>query len=157
MVGSENQWSSSSDTPSLEKGDWVSQFHNNGYEPTYTNSPQSHPSMGLKPEDIPIPSIEDSLSHEPHRIVFVLPKLHTIRWCVRILSILVTVIAVILILVAIGLYNHAKRYIFDSLRIKLINPFTACQITTWTELRREIRILLQSLTFHVWFLLQWEQ
>ena len=122
MVGSENQWSSSGDSPGLEKGDWVSQFHNNGCEPKYINSPQLHPSITLKPEDIPIPSIEDSSSHKPHRIILVLPKLHTIRWCVRILSILVTVIAVILILVAIGLYNHAKRYVFESLRIKLINP-----------------------------------
>ena len=111
MVSIESQWSSRSDTPGREKVNWVSQFHNNGYEPTYTNSLQWQHSVGLKPEDIPIPSIEDASSHEPHRRVFVLPKLHTIRWCIRILSILVTVIAVVLILAAIGLYNHAKRHV----------------------------------------------
>lgn len=128
MVSSESQWSGHSDTPGLEKGNWVSQFHDNGYEPTYTSSPQLQHSMGLKPEDIPIPSIEDASSSEPHRIVFVLPKLHTIRWCVRILSILITVIAVILILAAIGLYNHAKRYVLASLCIRLTNRFTVRQI-----------------------------
>jgi hypothetical protein len=128
MVSSESQWSGHSDTPGLEKGNWVSQFHDNGYEPTYTSSPQLQHSMGLKPEDIPIPSIEDSSSSEPHRIIFVLPRLHTIRWCVRILSILVTVIAVILILAAIGLYNHAKRHVLTSLCIRHTNRFTVCQI-----------------------------
>ncbi|PVH73979.1 hypothetical protein DL98DRAFT_537886 [Cadophora sp. DSE1049] len=79
MVGGESQWSDHSNTPGLEKGNCVSQFHNNGYETNYTNSPHLQYSIGLKPEDIPIPSIEDASSHEPHRIVFVLPKLHTIR------------------------------------------------------------------------------
>jgi hypothetical protein len=69
MVSSESQWSGHSNTPGLEKGNWVSQFHDNGYEPTYTSSPQLQRSMGLKPEDIPIPSIEDASSSEPHRIV----------------------------------------------------------------------------------------
>jgi hypothetical protein len=128
MVSSESQWSGHSNTPGLEKGNWVSQFHDNGYEPTYTSSPQLQRSMGLKPEDIPIPSIEDASSSEPHRIVFVLPKLHTIRWCVRILSILVTVIAVILILAAIGLYNHAKRHVLTPLSIRLTNRLTVRQI-----------------------------
>lgn len=128
MVSSESQWSGHSDTPGLEKGNWVSQFHDNGYEPTYTSSPQLQHSMGLKPEDIPIPSIEDASSSEHPRIVFVLPKLHNIRWCVRILSILVTVIAVTLILAAIGLYNHAKRYVLTSLCIRLTNRFTVRQI-----------------------------
>jgi hypothetical protein len=128
MASSESQWSGHSDTPGLEKGNWVSHFHDNGYEPTYTSSPELQHSMGLKPEDIPIPSIEDASSSEPHRIVFVLPKLHTIRWCVRILSILITVIAVILILAAIGLYNHAKRYVLASLCIRLTNRFTVRQI-----------------------------
>jgi hypothetical protein len=128
MVSSGSQWSGHSDTPGLEKGNWVSQFHDNGYEPTYTSSPQLQYSTGVKPEDIPIPSIEDSSSSEPHRIIFVLPRLHTIRWCVRILSILVTVIAVILILAAIGLYNHAKRHVLTSLCIRHTNRFTVCQI-----------------------------
>lgn len=88
MVGSEGQCPN---TPGIEKRNRVSQSH-------------------MDP-DTPIPSIEDDPSREPHRIVFVLPKLHTIRWCVRILSILITVIAVILILVAIGLYNHAKEHV----------------------------------------------
>ena len=128
MVSIESQWSSHNDTPGLEKGSWVPQFHDNGYKQTYTGSPQLQHSMDLKPEDIPIPSIEDSSSSEPHRLVFVLPKLHTVRWCIRILSILVTVIAVILILAAIGLYNHAKRYVLTSLCIRLIDRFTVRQM-----------------------------
>jgi hypothetical protein len=128
MVSSESQWSGPSDTSGLEKGNRVSQFHDNGYEPTYTGCPQLQHATGLKPEDIPIPSIEDASSSEPHRIVFVLPRLHTIRWCARILSILVTVIALILILAAIGLYNHAKRQVLTSLCIRLTNRFTVRQI-----------------------------
>jgi hypothetical protein len=128
MVGSENQWSDHSDTLGLEKGKWVSHFHNNGDEPTYINNPHLQHPMGLEPEDIPIPSIEDAPSCEPRQIVFVLPKLHTIRLCIRILSILVTVIAVILILVAIGLYNHAKGHVLAFLSVWPTNRFTARQI-----------------------------
>jgi hypothetical protein len=128
MVGSESQWSDRNDPPGLEKGNWVSHFHN-GYDPTYANNPHLQHSIELKPEDIPLPSIEDAPSREPRQIVFVLPKLHTIRLYVRILSILVTVIAVILILLAIGLYNHAKGHVLTFLSLGLTNRFLARQIT----------------------------
>jgi hypothetical protein len=111
MVGSEGPWPNQSNTPGIEKGNWASQSYNNGYQSPYSNIPHVQHPMDPNPEDIPIPSIENDPSREPHQIVFVLPKLHTIRCCVRILSIVITVIAVILILVAIGLYNHAKEYV----------------------------------------------
>lgn len=122
MIDSESQWPNPSNTSGLEEGNMVSQFHI-----PYTNSPHAQHPMDPNPEDIPIPSIEDDLSCEPRRIVFVLPKLHAVRWCVRALSILITVIAVILILVAIGLYNHAKEHVsnFPIQYIKLTNRRSA--------------------------------
>ena len=118
MVGGENRWSDHSDMPGLEKGNGVS---HDGSEPTSTNNLDLRRSVGLKLEDILIPSIEGVPSREPRQIVFVLPKLHTIRLCVRILSISVTVIAVILILIAIGSYNHAKGHVSILLSVGLTN------------------------------------
>ncbi|KAH8587849.1 hypothetical protein B0O99DRAFT_677825 [Bisporella sp. PMI_857] len=72
MVGNENQ--------RLEKGDWVPYIaHDNGSQPTYSNSPHLQRAIRVKAEDIPIPSIEDAPSCGPPHFFFVLPKLHAIR------------------------------------------------------------------------------
>ncbi|KFY52477.1 hypothetical protein V496_08400 [Pseudogymnoascus sp. VKM F-4515 (FW-2607)] len=69
MVGSEGPWPSQSNTPGIEEGNWASQSYNNGYQPPYTNRPHVQHPLDPKPEDIPIPSIEDDPSREPHRCV----------------------------------------------------------------------------------------
>jgi hypothetical protein len=122
MVGNESQ--------RLEKGDWVPYIaHDNGSQPTYSNSPHLQRAIRVKAEDIPIPSIEDAPSCGPPHFFFVLPKLHAIRLCVRILAILVTVTAVVLILVAIALYNKAKAHVLTFQCIGRTDCFIGYQVT----------------------------
>jgi hypothetical protein len=97
-VSSEYHWSNHSPALGLEEKKGERDCHSGQY--------QSYIRWKAE-EDIPMSSIEED---EPRRFPFILPRLNNFRLFARILAILMTVIAGILILVAIGSFNKAKKY-----------------------------------------------